>query len=246
MDIESGNYVASLGELGAAGPDGFSRRTSSTPTRQLTISDGVDQIAYSARTADTPEAADLHIKAGGFRRVSDWTDGTCEVERIPAAETRRRKLVIAGSSIAAVLAVVAGCSALASAKQPAPTATTPAYVPPFTASGTLTVESLSINRDLHNVFDKSNDNCNPTGGYKDLGIDSVVEITGNNGVVVASGRVKNGKQSATPQNCVLTWEVAGVPAGEYIYTIQFGHRPPVEVSEDELRAGYEASIGSGK
>lgn len=64
------------------------------------------------------------------------------------------------------------------------------------------VESLSVNRDLHNVFDKSNDNCNPTGGYHDLKIDSAVKITGNGGSVVATGRDKNGKQSATPKNCV--------------------------------------------
>ncbi|SER23086.1 hypothetical protein [Arthrobacter sp. OV608] len=243
MDSEA--FIASLGELGAPGPDGFSRRTSSRPTRQITITDGEGQTVYSARTADTPEAADGHVKVGGFRRVTDWSNGVCSVERIPATEKRRKKLIIAASCIGAVIAVAAGCSTLASVKQPAPSPTA-TYVPPFTASGSLTIESLSINRDLHNVFDKSNDNCNPTGGYKDLAIDSEVEITGNGGSLVGTGRVKNGKQSATPKNCVLTWEVAEVPAGEYIYTIQFGHRPPVEVSEDELRAGYEATIGSGK
>ena len=245
--MESEQYEARLGELNAAGPDGFSRRTSTMPTRPITIRDGAGQIAYSARTADTPEAADRHIKAGGFRRVGDWTDGICTVERVPVVEQRRKKMIIAASSIAVFVAVVAGCSALASSGQtkaiPVPTTT---YVPPFTASGTLTVESLSINRDLHNAFDKSNDNCNPTGGYKDLGLDSEVEITGNGGNVVATGRIKNGKQSATPKNCVLTWEVAKIPAGQFSYTIQFGHRPPVEITEDELRAGYEASIGSGK
>lgn len=239
-------YEARLGELNAAGPDGFSRRTTTLPTRQITIIDGARQTAYSARTADTPEAADGHIKVGGFRRVSDWTDGICTVERVPVAEQRRKRVIIAASSIVALIAVVAGCSAIASSVQkeatPVPVST---YVPPFTASGTLTIESLSINRDLLNVFDKSNDNCNPTGGYKDLGLDSEVEVTGNDGSVVARGRVKNGKQSVTPKNCVLTWEVAKIPAGQYSYTIQFGHRPPVEITEVELRAGYEATIGSG-
>lgn len=147
--MESDGFVARLGELNAAGPDGFSRRTSTMPTRQITITDGAGQTVYSARTANTPEAADRRVKAGGFRRVSDWTDGICTVERVPIAEQRRKKIIIAASAIAAVVAAVAGCSALAFAGQtktrPIPTAT---YVPPFTASGTLTIESLSNNRDL--------------------------------------------------------------------------------------------------
>jgi len=244
--MESDHFEAILGALGAPGPDGFSRRTSSMPTRQITIKDGEGKTVHSARTADTPEAADGHVKVGGFRRVSDWTDGVCTVERIPAAEMRRKKLIIAGATIAAVVAVAAGCSALTSVKQPAPATPTSTYVPPFTASGTLTIESLSVNRDLHNAFDKSNDNCNPTGGYDDLKIDSAVKITGNGGSIVATGRVKNGKQSPTPKNCVLTWEVPNVPAGQYSYTINFGHRAPVTLTEAELRSGYVGSIGSGK
>lgn len=243
--MELKQLEARLGELNAVGPDGFSRRTTTMPTRQIIITDDAGQTAYSARTADTPEAADRHIKAGGFRRVSDWNDGVCTVERIPATEKKRKKFIIAGSTIAAVVAMAAGCSALASIKQPAPATPTSTYVPPFTASGTLTIESLSVNRDLHNAIDKSNDNCNPTGGYKDLGIDSTVKITGNGGSVVATGRIKNGKQSATPKNCVLTWEVPNVPAGQYSYTINFGHRAPVTLTEAELRSGYEGSIGSG-
>lgn len=244
--MESEQFVARLGELNAAGPDGFSRRTSTVPTRQITITDGAGQTAYSARTADTPESADRHIKAGGFRRVSEWSDGVCAVERVPATERRRKKIIIAASSVAVLVAVVAGCSALASAMQtkarPVPTAT---FVPPFTATGTLTVESsTSIQRDILNVFDDSDDNCQPTGGYKDLALDSDVEITGNGGKVIAVGRIKNGKQSAAPKNCVLTWEVAKVPAGHFSYTINFGHRPPIEVSEADLRAGYDGSIGS--
>lgn len=244
--MESEEYVAKLGELNAAGPDGFSRSTSTIPTRQITITDSKDKVVYSARTADTPEAADRHLRAGGFRRVGDWTDGICAVERIPHTETRRKKRIIAATSIAAALAVVAGCSALASVKQPTPKAATPAYVPPFTATGTLTVESLSVNRDLLNAFDQSKDNCNPAGGYKDLGLDSEVKITGSGGKIVATGRIKNGKQSATPKDCVLTWEVTKVPAGQFSYTINFGHRPPIELSEQDLRAGYDATIGNGK
>lgn len=241
--MESEPYNARLGELNAAGPDGFSGRTSTMPTRQVTITDGAGQTAYSARTADTPQAADRHIKAGGFRRISEWTDGVCSVQRVPASERRQRKIIIAASSIAVLIAVVAGCSALNSA---GPKSTPTPFVPPFTASGTLTVESpTSIQRDLHNAFDQSNDNCQPTGGYKDLALDSDVEITGDGGDVVAVGRIKNGKQSATPKDCVLIWEVSKVPAGQFSYTINFGHRPPIEVTEAELRAGYDGSIGNG-
>ncbi|MDP9692693.1 UNVERIFIED_ORG: hypothetical protein J2X79_000222 [Arthrobacter globiformis] len=246
--MESEHYVARLGALNAAGPDGFSRRTSAMPTREITITDEGGQTAYTARTADTPDAADRHIKAGGFRRVGDWSDGVCSVERVPASEKRRKRIIVAAASVAAFVVVVAGCGALASAGQnkPAPSASA-AFVPPFTASGTLTVESTtSIQRDIVNVFDDSENNCQPTGGYKDLAIDTKVVITGNGGSPVAVGRIKNGKQSAKPKNCVLTWEVAGVPAGHFSYTVMFGHRPPVELSETELRSGYDATIGDGQ
>lgn len=242
--MDSEQFVARLGELSAAGPDGFSRRTSTAPTRQITITDEAGKVAYTARTADTPEAADRHIKAGGFLRRGEWVDGLCSVDRVPASVRRRKRIIIA-SSIGALVAVVAGCGALASMGQPKPTPVA-SYVPPFTAKGTLTVESTSIQRDLHNAIDKSNNNCQPTGGYKDLALDTAVEITGNGGNVVAGGRIKTGKQSITPKNCMLFWEVTKVPSGQFSYTINFGHRPPIKLSEEDLRAGYDATIGNGK
>lgn len=41
----------------------------------------------------------------------------------------------------------------------------------------------------------------------------------------------------------VTLEVPGVPAGEFSYTGTLGHRPPVKLTEAELRDGYTATIG---
>lgn len=246
-DMDETGYTATLGELNAPGPDGFSRQTTATPTRQLSIRDGNGLTVFTARTADTPEAADRHIRSAGFQRTSDWLDGACSVNRIPATTLRRKRILVFGSVVAALIVVIGGCSALNAARQSKPTPTaTSTYVPPFTASGTLTIESTtSIKRNLHNVYDRSNDNCSPMGGYEDLALDTAVEITGNNGKVVAVGRIKSGKQSPEPKNCVLSWAVDNVPSGQLIYTISFGHRSPVTLTEQELRSGYEGSIGSG-
>lgn len=244
--LKAENFYARLGAINEPGADGFSRRISDMPTRELTIADGAGRAAFTARTADTPEAADRHIKAGGFRRTGEWVDGVCTVERVPAAETRRKRLIIGTSLFAAFVAIVASCSGLAAAgsTKPSPSAP-PSIAPPFTASGTLTVESTSIQRDIVNVFDNSDNNCQPTGGYKDLALDTAVVVTGNGGRPVATGRIKNGKQSAKPANCVLTWEVFDVPSGEYSYTLNFGHRDPIKLTEQELRDGYKGSIGDG-
>lgn len=48
-DMESEDYAARLGELNAAGPDGFTRRTSTMPTRQVTITDSAGQVSSFGR-----------------------------------------------------------------------------------------------------------------------------------------------------------------------------------------------------
>ncbi|WP_430298004.1 hypothetical protein [Sinomonas sp. B1-1] len=244
-----------MGELNAASPDGFTHTTTSTPTRPIIVSDGSGKTLYSARTADTPKAADNHVRHAGFRRTGDWVNGAAKVEPIPAAEKRRRRLITAAVVVGLLVASAAGCNALrvssevaeaarASASASAAAAAAAASVP-FTAKGTILVRSTSIQRDIHNIYDKSNDNCQPIGGYKDLGIDTAVKIVGPKGQV-STGRIRNGKQSSAPGSCTLTWEVSGVIPVDYgTYSLFFGHRDAVEVSLDELKRGYEGGIGDG-
>ncbi|QDG89073.1 hypothetical protein [Pseudarthrobacter sp. NIBRBAC000502770] len=164
---------------------------------------------------------------------------------MPAFE-KKRGMIIAGLVGAVLIAVVAGCNAMTAASSQTSATPIPVHHPPFDAKGTLVVKSAtSIQRGLHNVYDKSNDNCQPIGGYKDLALDSTVTITGNGGAVVAEGRIRGGKQSTTPESCTLSWEVDGVPSDQTTYTLTFGHRDPVEVTQNQLLGGYEASIGSG-
>lgn len=248
-------YTARLGKLNAASADGFTHTTTSTPTRPITVSDGSGKVLYSARTADTPKAADNHLRHAGFRRVGDWTDGVSTVEPIPVGERRRKRLIAAAVAVGLLVAGVASwnsirassedaAAAKASASASAAVAAAAASVP-FTAKGTIVVRSTSIQRDMYNVFDKSSDNCQPTGGYKDLAIDTAVKIVGPKGQF-ATGRIRNGKQSPTPGTCTLTWEVPGVTPVDYgTYSLFFGHRDAVEVRLDELKSGYQGGIGDG-
>ncbi|MFJ6536749.1 hypothetical protein ACIQH5_10990 [Paenarthrobacter sp. NPDC091711] len=93
MEQKQRPLTAVLGEPGQRDVQGFGGGSVAT-TRPITITDAEGKVVYEKRTADTPKAADNHVKYAGYRRTSEWADGTATVERIPAAAKYKKAAII--------------------------------------------------------------------------------------------------------------------------------------------------------
>lgn len=70
--------MAMLGDLGAAGNDGFG---AAPETREIRVFDAGGNVVYTQRTLDTAKAADSHLSAAGYVRTGEWMDGSAPVKR---------------------------------------------------------------------------------------------------------------------------------------------------------------------
>ncbi|QSZ53079.1 hypothetical protein RI444_16510 [Paenarthrobacter sp. AT5] len=99
--------TAVLGEPGQRDAQGFGGG-STVHTRPITITDAQGNVIYEKRSADNSKAADNHVRYAGYRRTSEWLDGSASVEKIP----RSAKFKKAGIVLGILALVIAGISML--------------------------------------------------------------------------------------------------------------------------------------
>lgn len=239
--------TAKLGPLGGADSQGFSGE-SVLPTRQITITDAQGNIVYDKRTTDTAKASDSHIRNIKYRRTGEWVDGVAAVEPIPA-QVLKNRLLKRWLWIAAVLVVFVGLSVscgsqLEKQKQRDESAARARILveqqilearKPFTATVTLDILNKSGFQKLYNVNTKGDTSCQGVGGYKDLSYDGDSSINGIPGVIVSS--------ELLGESCRLTYRFENIPGAAGTYSLALGWRAPVQLTEEELKAGPARSIG---
>lgn len=106
MKTETG--VARLGDFDRSGDGDLG---SAGRKREITVIDSHGEVVYRAQMADTPRAADAHIRAAGYDRAGDWIDDECIVHRLPA-RVRRRKILLTLTAVVTFFALVGGCNTM--------------------------------------------------------------------------------------------------------------------------------------
>lgn len=148
--------------------------------------------------------------------------------------TRTRAVVITAASAIAVAAIAITTYLLARPGE-------------FSGYGAVTVNTTSsiVGRVSDGVLYAENTDCEGVDGYSDLAIGSRVSVADSGGEIVALGVISDGnaKTGVGPSGCVLEFIVRDIPEDAGPYQVTVGHRDPIVVGEDELRAGVEFSIG---
>jgi hypothetical protein len=85
-------------------------------------------------------------------------------------------------------------------------------------------------------LDPNSNECLGKDGYSDLAPGGQVTVTDETGKVVAVGRITTG-QGSPYRDCVLLFEVAGVPRGAKFYGVEVTHRGKIQKTEGDLDSG---------
>lgn len=239
--------TAKLGPLGGVDGQGFAGE-SLLPTRQITITDAHGAVIYDKRTTDTAKAADSHIAMVKYQRSGDWIDGVAAVEPIPAHITRKRRLKMWGGIGIAVFifaGLAVSCGSKIENEKQQDQSDRRARIAleqkmaearmPFTATVTLDLLDKSGFTKLYNTNTGGDTSCQGVGGYKDLAYNGDSSLSGTPGSVVSSEVIDGA--------CRLTYQFENIPGANGPYILSLGHRAPVTLTEDELRAGPSRSIG---
>lgn len=170
------------------------------------------------------------------------------VETAPPPAPRRRPgwLVpaIIGGAVAVVLLVAAVGAlfwTLGQRDAQAPAAGAPSAAATFPVRGSL---QLDAPRGL-----AVGDECNGSGGYRDIRSGAQVTVTDGTGAVLALGQLTMGVVSSHPvisggKVCAFSFTVDSVPTGKGIYGIEVSHRGVVRFEEAALMAG-DATLSLG-
>jgi hypothetical protein len=109
--------------------------------------------------------------------------------------------------------------------------------PPFTITGTITVEGLGNSTGV-----EATRTCSGRGGYDDLHQGAQMVVTDQAGATVALGGVVGSTVDpadvvfGSPKKCVLNFRVDGVPAGKGFYGVEVAHRGRAQYTEEQAKA----------
>lgn len=148
---------------------------------------------------------------------------------------RRWATVLSAAAVLAVAGVIVGYLGMASARRLADDRSGPTATPtplPLTVHGELIFGSLGPKYPVGAM-------CRGYGGFKDIGEGAPVTITDASGKVVGVGTLPNGVAEVSRdlpqvQDCVMRFEVAGVPRGAGPYGVEVSHRGVVRFDEASL------------
>ncbi|MET7904790.1 hypothetical protein ABZS86_26350 [Streptomyces sp. NPDC005355] len=106
---------------------------------------------------------------------------------------------------------------------------------PFETDGTLTLADVGAGLE-------TGEPCSGTGGYSDIDLGTQVNITDEDGTLVATGSLGLGEKAEA--GCVFSFTVDDIAPGSKFYTVEVSHRGGLTQTEAALRAGgLEFTLG---
>jgi hypothetical protein len=102
--------------------------------------------------------------------------------------------------------------------------------------------TLALHSDT-SIFATSQNNCEGTGGYKDIQAGTAVTVRDEKGTVIATTQLGPGTYDPSSHTCSFKFRVIDLDDHPF-YQVEVSHRGAITESKEEVSRGVEITLGS--